>query len=165
LQLLPIIAVTASSQENDEQNLRDRFNGYLRKPFSQRTLYKEFEKFLPRRGQSDPAPQETGGIPRFATVATAKRAPDWELLLAELRTLQAGEWVSLRDCLAINETLAFARKLRLLATHAQCSPLVAYADTLTGHAEAYAVRDLEEQLAAFPGIVQSIGGQTEPNCG
>jgi signal transduction histidine kinase/CheY-like chemotaxis protein len=160
LQLLPVIAVTASSQENDEENLRNRFNGYLRKPFSQQMLYKELAQFLRRNSQANSAPNDTGEISEPVTVATAKRAVDWEVLLAELRILHAGEWAALQESLAINDTQAFARKLRLLAAHTQCAPLAAYAETLAAHAEAYAVRDLEEHLAAFPALVQTVEQQT-----
>jgi signal transduction histidine kinase/CheY-like chemotaxis protein len=165
LELLPVVAVTASSQEHHEKNLGDRFNGYLRKPFSQRMLYKELGQFLRRRGQASPALGGSGEIPKPAAIATAKRAMDWEVLLAEMRVLHAGEWAALRESLAINDTQAFARKLRSIAAQTQCSPLAAYADTLAAHAEAYAVRDLEKHLAAFPVLIQTIQQQTRPNRG
>ena len=45
----------------------------------------------------------------------ARKAADWEALVAELRALQDSSWAGLRDSIAINETRAFARKLQTLS--------------------------------------------------
>ena len=42
LELLPVIAVSASDPENDEQELRSRFNAYIRKPFTRQTFTKNW---------------------------------------------------------------------------------------------------------------------------
>jgi signal transduction histidine kinase/CheY-like chemotaxis protein len=166
LELLPVIAVTASSWADEECDLSDHFNGYLRKPFSQRELYKTLEEFLTRKeAEKGPTEGSSGGTPPPPAIATAKRAADWEILVAELRTLHAGEWDALRESLAINHTHAFARKLHFLAEQTKCTPLAAYAETLEAHAEAYAVHDLEIHLAAFPDMVKMIEDQTKVPCG
>ncbi|HTO02676.1 MAG TPA: ATP-binding protein, partial [Opitutus sp.] len=50
-ELLPVIAVTASSMIDDEQVLRGFFAGYVRKPFTRQELFHELAAFLPRRVQ------------------------------------------------------------------------------------------------------------------
>jgi DNA-binding response OmpR family regulator len=162
LELLPVIAVTASSQPNDEHELRSRFNGYIRKPFSQQTLHKELEQFL-RRTSSGKEPQGEGSATAPVTIATGKKADDWGLLTAELRALQSREWAALCESLAINDTQTFARRLRALAQTMQCSPLTVYADTLTAYAQTYAVTDLEKHLLEFPVLVQEIEQNTRIN--
>ncbi len=47
LQLIPIIAVTASAMKKDEDILKEKCRGYLRKPLLKRDLYKELMKNIP----------------------------------------------------------------------------------------------------------------------
>jgi signal transduction histidine kinase/CheY-like chemotaxis protein len=151
LELLPVIAVTASSAPKEESELRAQFSGFLRKPFTRQVLYAELAQFLPRSpgpvltaslvaGESALPPGETG-------------LPD-EALISELRVLADTEWPALRQSLAINETAAFARKLRHLGFRARRGALVRYAEGLAEAAETYSVADLERRLAEFPAIAQ-----------
>ncbi len=56
LEFLPVIAVTASSLANEENAQKERFSGYVRKPFSKRELFEELADFLPRQ----PKPESPG---------------------------------------------------------------------------------------------------------
>ena len=76
LELLPIIAVTASSVLEQETDLREKFNGYLRKPFTQRQLFTELAHFLPRQPKPENnsenpavAVQEIGNVQRLHLLA------------------------------------------------------------------------------------------------
>ncbi len=157
LELLPVIAVTASSQDGDERDLRTRFNGYVRKPFTRQELYRELAQFLPRSLAKDDRDKGTPGKSGAApSGCTARKAENWDLMLAELRVLQASLWVGLQESIAINETKAFARKLHAIAEPNQCAPLTAYSELLAAHAQNYSVRDLEKLLAEFPTLLQTI---------
>jgi len=149
LELMPIIAVTASSLLEHEAALREQFSGYLRKPFSQRQLFAELAQFLPRLPK-----------PELQSVPTrTPQAPDaWHDLTAQLRRLAREEWPTLRDTLAINETLAFARRLEQLGARVNYGPLLAYARSLSGDAEAYNVESLEKRLEEFPTFVEQMEG-------
>jgi CheY-like chemotaxis protein len=156
LELLPIIAVTASSHADDEPNLQCRFSGFIRKPFSRKTLYQELAQFLPRIPQADNV--RNGGAASAGTpvMPATVRTTDTQVAIAELLSLHREQWPRLRDTLAINETLAFAQKLRHLGQAMQSQPLTIYADRLAADAEAYAVKDLERSLAEFPALVNSF---------
>jgi signal transduction histidine kinase/DNA-binding response OmpR family regulator len=157
LELLPVIAATASNQADDERDLRHRFSGYLRKPFSRKALYDELAQFLPRTSKKHDSPSASpSGAAWPRLLPAGKGADEWAALTAELRILQAGEWAALRESLAINETQAFAGKLRALAQTVQCGPLKTYAETLAARAEAYAVRDLEQHLSEFPLLIHTL---------
>ena len=148
LELLPVLAVTASSQVAEETNLRSQFTGYVRKPFSRHTLYQELAQVLQRVRPTEmlePVPPPS-----------PERAAEWQALVSELRRLLNTEWPVLRDSLAINQTRAFARKLHELGDAAQCDPLVTYAATLARLSDAYAVKGLEHHLAEFPKLVELI---------
>jgi signal transduction histidine kinase/DNA-binding response OmpR family regulator len=166
LDLLPVIAVTASSQVGDESGLRRHFNGYIRKPFSRRELYKELAQFLPRAarpaGQIASAPAEPAAPAQSPALPIPTGPHNWEHLAAHLRQLQSERWSVLCETLAINDTQAFARTLRDLANGTQCGPLADYADVLAANAEAFAVHDLEQRLAEFPAVILTIESKSSP---
>ena len=146
LDLLPVIAVTASSQASEETKLRTQFTGYVRKPFSRHTLYRELAQVLhrvPPAGSPIPAPPP-------------ERAAEWQTLTMELRGLLDTEWPALRDSLAINKTQAFARNLHAMGEAAHCEALIIYAVRLARLCDTYSVKSLERSLAEFPKLIESI---------
>jgi signal transduction histidine kinase/DNA-binding NarL/FixJ family response regulator len=154
LELLPVIALTASSLTDEENTLRERFSGYVRKPFSKRELYKELAEFLPRS-----APETAGAGPAMksdTSILSAAPSPAPEALIVELRGLLAEPWPSLRDSVAVNESKTFARKLDALGRRWQCQPLLQYAQMLQRDAENYAVTELEKHLGEFGGLVEQL---------
>ena len=148
-ELTPVIAVTASSLMNEERDAQERFNGYVRKPFSKRELFDEIAHFLPLEPKAASTPETP------AESASAPASVPRELI-APLRQLLAEEWPAVNDSLAINECKAFAGKLDALAQQWPCQPLLAYAQSLARHAESYAVVDLEQQLQQFPAVVERL---------
>jgi signal transduction histidine kinase/CheY-like chemotaxis protein len=148
LELTPIIAVTASSLLSEESDLKQRFNGYVRKPFSKQDLFNELAQFLPRLTKEQRAKP---------AAPTPSEKPVTGKLVAELKRLLQNEWPPIRDSLAINETKAFAARLEALGQRENCQPLVAYAQTLRRHAETYAVMDMEKQLSEFDALVERLG--------
>jgi len=55
LELLPVIAVSASSVSVKQRELDEKFSGCLRKPFTRRELFNELAQFLPRRETKEKA--------------------------------------------------------------------------------------------------------------
>jgi len=157
LESLPVIAVTASSKASEDAELRSRFSGYIRKPFSRQTLFAELAQFLQRapRKASSPPQNRCETVPLMLS-PPPERLAQWQTLVLELRGLESSPWPALRDSLAINETRAFAEKLRAHGDAAQCGMLTTYATNLLGSADAYAVGRMEGHLAGFPKLVDSI---------
>lgn len=154
---LPIIAVTASSEPSEDTELRGQFSAFIRKPFSRHTLFLALAQFLqkasPAKGlQRRDLKEAFQGIP----VVSSAQAAQWHELALELRHQEATVWPALRDSLAVNETRAFAHQLFVRSESAQCGPLATYAATLTTFADSYAIGQMEQHLAAFPGLVESI---------
>ncbi len=162
MELLPVIAVTASNQADDDREIRHRFSGYIRKPFSRRTLYNALAEFLPRGAAGAEAPQSPPPpAPPSGSLATARKAGDWRALTASLRQLHVTEWEVLRESLAIKDTQGFALKLHALARSSDCQPLTVYAELLAQHARTYSVRDLEKHLLEFPALLQTVEQHSE----
>jgi CheY-like chemotaxis protein/anti-sigma regulatory factor (Ser/Thr protein kinase) len=154
-ELLPVIAVTASSQVEDERELRLQFSGYLRKPFTQRKLYDELAAFLPEFAPVTPAFEP---LPLSSTVG---QSPNWAELNVELRGLEAGEWPLVRDSGAFNEARSFALRIQDLGTKAQCPLLVSYGDALLLAIEGYDAAALEAELQRFPEVISTLERRTE----
>jgi signal transduction histidine kinase/DNA-binding response OmpR family regulator len=154
---LPVIAVTASSESGEETELQSQFSGYIRKPFSRRTLFLALAQFLQQVPNKDPlkhpnSAQTLAGVP----TPLPEHAAQWRELALELRRQQTAQWPALRDSLAVNETRAFAHKLFSLGQIALCPPLTTYAATLATFADAYAIGQMERHLGMFPELVGLI---------
>ena len=156
LEFLPIIAVTASNLMSEDSSLKERFSGFVRKPFTQRELFDELADFLPQISSAEPG-REPGDSAR-AEIAPPAFAPAAPELIAHLRLLLIEPWPAIRDSVAINESKVFAKKLEDLGRHGQCEPLVAYAQKLLRDAENYAVTDLEKHLGEFAALVEQLDG-------
>jgi CheY-like chemotaxis protein len=155
MELTPILAVTASSLMREETELKTRFSGYVRKPFSKRELFDELAQFLLRQTKSDSPTRK----PNAEQPADASSAPAPELL-AELRRMVAEEWPPILDSLAINESKAFAAKLKALAQCWPCPQLDSYAQGLARYAENYLIVELEKQLFEFSALVERLERST-----
>jgi signal transduction histidine kinase/CheY-like chemotaxis protein len=154
LEFLPIIAVTASNLLSEDSKLKERFSGFVRKPFSQRELFSELADFLPRHSKPAASTQ-----PADASTVLAPAAKE---LVSELRQLLVEPWPSIRDAVAVNESKVFARKLEELGQRWQCQPLVNYAQKLIHDAENYAVTDLEKHLGEFGLLVEQLDSSIQP---
>jgi signal transduction histidine kinase/CheY-like chemotaxis protein len=162
LELIPVIAVTASSLMDEENSLKEKFSGYVRKPFSKRELFDELAEFIPRHPKSEFNGDMTDTDQLDLTAAFANSAPAPEELVVHLRWLVAESWPSLRDSVAINESKTFARNLEGLGQQWQCRPLILYAQKLLSDAENYAVVDLEKHLGEFAALVGRLGQNLQP---
>jgi signal transduction histidine kinase/CheY-like chemotaxis protein len=151
LELLPVIAVSASSMSKEEADYREMFSGYLRKPFTQTELFEELSQFLPRANDVANRSETTA---RPEPVAAKPRSRDG--LLKQLRRLETQEWPGLRDSLAINETREFGHRLEGLGRQHNSEPVLAYAQTLMHYADTYAVDELEKHLQQFPAVIQQL---------
>jgi signal transduction histidine kinase/CheY-like chemotaxis protein len=151
LELMPVIAVTASTPSETGPSLKERFSGYVRKPFTKRELFEELAGFLPGQsaGEAARAPNPPG--PPLINPAPVSRE-----LLAQLRQLVIHPWPSLRDSVAVNDSRAFAQGLEGLGRRWQCPALVGYAQTLLSDVENYAVADLELHLGQFAALVEQL---------
>jgi CheY-like chemotaxis protein len=155
LELTPVVAVTASSLLSEETEMKQRFSGYVRKPFSKAELFRELSQFLPRH--------ESEALPSGESVAEPNGAPrpPSPMLLAELRRLCVEEWPGLRDSLAVNETKAFAARLQSLSQQWTCPVLGTYAMAVTRAADHYSVVDLETHLSEFSALVERLERDTD----
>ncbi len=151
LDLLPVIAVTASALLDAENALKERFSGYVRKPFTKRELFDELAEFLPGQLRDEKAP-----APTFTPVSPPVYQPAATELVAQLRQLVIQPWPSLRDSVAVNESRVFARDLESLGRRWQSPVLASYAQRLLQDVENYDVAELETHLSQFASLVEHM---------
>jgi signal transduction histidine kinase/FixJ family two-component response regulator len=154
LDFLPIIAVTASNLLSEDHSLKERFSGFVRKPFSQRELFDELADFLPQASKGEPSKESNHTSQPEIRLATIAPAPGE--LISELRQLLIKPWPAIRDSVAVNESKTFAQGLEGLGQRWQCEPLLKYAQKLLQDAENYAVTDLEKHLGEFALLVEQL---------
>jgi signal transduction histidine kinase/CheY-like chemotaxis protein len=151
LELVPTIAVTASALLDEENAMKEKFSGYIRKPFSKRELFNELSEFLPRAR----AAAEAEAVFEDGEMGTAVRGE----LLTELRQMLIEPWPMIRDSMAINESKIFAQSLERLGQRWQCPPLLDYAQKLLRDAESYSITDLEKHLGEFSALVEQLSAK------
>jgi signal transduction histidine kinase/CheY-like chemotaxis protein len=152
MELLPVIAVTASTSPDDGKESLPMFNGYLRKPFTMRELLREIAQVLP--GADPEAGPEA--LPPLPPAGGQRVAESWPQAARQLRQLETDTYPAIRDSLAINETRAFAGKLQALGRESRCEPLLTYAEALGHYAETYAVDAMERHLGQFPALIERL---------
>ena len=155
LEFLPVIAITASNLMSEENSTKERFSGFVRKPFSKRELFEELADFLPQTSKTDSSNEPIGGSDKTEKPAPTV-APAPKELISQLRRLLIEPWPSIRDSVAVNESKLFAQGLEGLGQRWQCEPLVCYAQKLIHDAENYAVTDLEKHLGEFSALVEQL---------
>ncbi len=151
-ELLPVIAVTASSMIDDEQVLRGFFAGYVRKPFTRQELFHELAAFLPRRTRRSSAAVGQSSATALLGVSTVAQAN----LIPALRQLEAGLWREASESGAISDVKKFAGRLDQIGKAAGCIPVQTYAAALQHEVEIYAILRIEARLKDFPGIINSL---------
>ncbi|HWA86463.1 MAG TPA: ATP-binding protein, partial [Opitutus sp.] len=151
-ELLPVIAVTASSMLDDEHVMRGYFAGYMRKPYTRQMLFHELAAFLPRRARRGPAVAEPLPSPPAGRPPTTS----WTELAPALRHLEAGVWREACDSGAINDVREFARVLDEVARAFSSQPVAEYAAALLRDADDYSVLRIETRLKEFPSLIQSV---------
>ena len=157
---IPLLAVTASSMMSEELQLRDVFDGYIRKPLTRSVLYRELSQLLPPAADSGAAPDpdlET----KPAEPERAAPTPAWTELLAYLRTCAEDPWPLLVKTMGIREMTTFARNIRDRARQAECPPVATYAEELLSHTECFRIAAAETTLKAFPKVVANLAAQVE----
>ena len=147
---LPVIAVTASSMSEDEHWLRQRFDGYVRKPYSKADLFEALAEHFP------PAPLEQvaeGSVEEAPAALDAQPGgpanPD-RAALDELRALAGDARQRLRASLRMREVGHYADRLSALATTLQWPVLGEHARQLHAAIDSFDVAAVKRLLDTRP---------------
>jgi len=151
---IPLIAVTASSLLNSQEELKSIFDGFASKPISRERLYQELSKFLAAYQPSvlvpddqAPSPEELSAEPEVKNVGQ---------LIGKLEQLKSIAWPGLMQLVPAQGTLNFARQLATLAANHECRSLAIYAKELEAAAKTMDFQQASRILSAFPAQIEQL---------
>ncbi len=144
-----VVAVTASSLLGEETRLRERFDGYVRKPITREVLFAELARVVPQAGRP----------PGEAQLAHPDALPE---VLDSLHRIERTRWPELTASLAVRDTSRLAAELQALAERCGSSTLEAYALRLWHAAESFDPQMLEITLAELPERIAELERQRRP---
>ncbi len=160
---IPVIAQTASSMPEESIKLRQMFDGYLRKPFSQRQLYQELEPVIGHATMRFAVPRrvepEIEDMPTSVMEALdAHTSAVWPGLAPRLKVWADGDIGRFLDTFPMLEIASFARNLQVEAARHDCPPLNRYASALVASAEGFELDQVERLLREFSALAQRVTG-------
>jgi len=151
---IPIVAVTASSEKAELDDPDELFVGVLVKPFTSEVLLEEFRKHLPCE------PTASHGRPPSWQAAAMELSPQalaaLPPLVASLETSLAEEWREINELFALDEVVAFARKVAALAERHGCAQLRQWAEKAVVEAESFSMDELAKTFNDFPDVTRLL---------
>ena len=163
---IPIIILTASFQQQDENQLQDYCVSFLRKPVSRVEIITELKKILPLRYSDEPMLLETVSqtFKNSDLYLSVNTLPDFEQLsnlLVKLNQIYEERWVHLRKTLVTKELEQFAAKLIEWGQVYSCQLLLDYGQTLNNLINDFEWDKLPKMVDNFAIIRESIENQLQ----
>ncbi len=155
---IPVIAQTASSMPDESVKLAQMFNGYLRKPFQQKELFRALESLLGHATFRFSGPQReeaTSVEERVTEFYEVQEGRSWPQLADTLQPW-SGKVESFLDAFPMLEIADFARQMKKLGAESDCPPLKRYAEDLLQATEAFELSRVERLLQQFPQLLQRL---------
>lgn len=156
---IPIIVLTASSQQHDEGAMQLLCQGFLRKPFSRAQLLAALQPWLPlREGVSTLDSAEHPDALSVESCALGGELPPMDLpsLLLELQRFAATDWPQVRDTLSIRQVRQFLDRLDFWEQRHAWPPLASYIARLEEQLQAFDWAAIPETIDQFPAMIQTL---------
>jgi PAS domain S-box-containing protein len=157
-QHIPIVILTASSYREEELEMRQICQGFLRKPVSRRELVAEMKKHLLICAfvaeNSSEVELCADAIPDLLTTPVNLRE-----LLAKIREEEEMVWINLRRSLEMREIENFIARLELWSAEHQYQILADYVNCLKMQLDAFDWQNLPETINKFPSIRETLAGE------
>ena len=159
----PVLAITASSLLQEERELRESFDGYMRKPFKGSSLFSLLATVIPIVDRQPDAGTDSSQVAVAAPVSShcEEQGKAWRNLLGDLEDLKENMWPRISETMAMREIAEFAKTLTEFGTDAACQPVIDYGSKLRMDAEKFRVSKMEEQMRDFPGMIARLRELTE----
>ncbi|HSI10330.1 MAG TPA: ATP-binding protein [Rariglobus sp.] len=152
LKSIPVIVVTASAMQSEEETLRTICDGYLRKPVSRVDLASKMRPFCRLRAKCVPPASAAVHTPRTLDAEARAKLP------ALLRALEGcrAQWNGLVQAPLVSEVEAFGGRLLALADDHGNPILKDYAAKLKGSAARFDMVGMETTLQGFDGLCTEL---------
>ncbi|CAN5671648.1 hypothetical protein BH09VER1_BH09VER1_01850 [soil metagenome] len=155
LKSIPVIIVTASAMQTEEETLRPMCDGYLRKPVSQADLAGQIRNFCKAKRE----------IPRDKPLPAARAKTLDNAAVAKLPALLAQlekareSWARLIEAPLVGEVEKFGQELTRLAAQYQNPPLAEYGAQLVEYAAQFDTVAMESTLQGFESLFVELNRQ------
>lgn len=150
---IPIIAITSTLMDTEEQQFMELADGSLRKPVSRNEVLNEMTKFLPF---SEIAEQLPAFVKDIAQEDTSKDIIPIELL-QQLQSYESTS-VELLEIISLDEIETFAQVLLSLADMYSFRPLMNYANALTDAVGTIDYSQLQKLLGQYKDLLINYNG-------
>ena len=148
---IPIIVVTASAMQSEEDSLKPISDGFVRKPVSRQDLAAQMRRFCKLRIAKD-----NSTPPQVPTATTSCKAEDTPGLLAALEIFYI-QWKELVRAPMVGEVEKFGRELIVLAEKYGESSLLTFAERLSSQASRFDILEMERTLLDFEVLYTDLG--------
>jgi PAS domain S-box-containing protein len=153
---IPIVAVTAAAMKDNEAEIREISDGYLRKPVDGDQLLEEMRRFLPVQAPpadadaAAPPPPPAWEAPPASLDETTRRA------LAKEMTAMEGEWETVSATLTVSDIEALGRRAARIGHELGYPPLAVWGDHLARHASRFEVEPMLTTLAGYADLIKTV---------
>ncbi len=157
---VPVIALTALGMKSDEKKFQERFDGYLRKPIDQSSLFSELTRFLAHTSEEKISTKNKNFVYNDENdlVLTSLRK-DVLLKLPILLTVleeERGICENLHQVLSIPDIQKFAIRIKDLGKEYDYSPVLSWGEELDFQVNNYNIEVLPGILSRFPKLLETI---------
>ncbi len=155
---IPIVALTASVMKEDEDEIREGFDGFLRKPVNRAALMAELARFLPHEMKEtlspEPAvPTEEAWEPGLLDEASLTKLTG---LVEALESDVLPVWEGVRGTANVTAVEEFAELLARVVDGTLFPPLQSWTEKLKGQAAGFQMDLLPQTLEEFPNLVADL---------
>ncbi|PIQ27031.1 hypothetical protein COW36_03130 [bacterium (Candidatus Blackallbacteria) CG17_big_fil_post_rev_8_21_14_2_50_48_46] len=143
---IPVVALTAFSLQQEENNfLKQGFEGYLRKPVSKSDLWRCLQDFLPLA-----VPLQKEDLAQEYDKQLSLSSPPLD---TQIQNKWLQRWENIRQSVIIDELESFAQDLYQWAHEQGAQKIEIYANTLLQQLQQFALEAVTERLQTFPGLL------------
>lgn len=158
-QTIPIVVLTASSSQEEKEEIEHLCSGFLRKPVSRPQLLNEIKKYLKLAAPNWEPSSKQGGQPRVfdePDLSLSRCPAQLSDLLTQLQQEEKVVWSTLQQTLKTRDVRQFVERLEVWGQEYCCQILLDYTTTLRASLETFNWEQLSQAVAAFPAVRQSI---------
>ncbi|NES72376.1 MAG: response regulator, partial [Okeania sp. SIO2D1] len=158
---IPIIIITASSKQQDYQNLEPLCASFLRKPVNRYQLVTELKKIFPTVDH-DLSIAQPENLPQLEDELTqpvaTQKLPE---LIEKLTREEEQTWPKLCQTMNMPQLREFASRLKEWAREYKCSLLLDYQANLEKQLKQFDLESLPQTMENFPNIKRSLSDLLE----
>lgn len=147
---LPVIALTASALKQNEVQIRELCNDYLRKPIGKEELTRVIAKYLEHKITREGGPA--------ATYSSNELIGDFQFSPSTKQSLRIRfkeSWDNVRELMSIDDIVSFSTELKEHGLNNQDEALVEFADVILDHAENFEIDKMNQAFMKFKDLIQT----------